>query len=515
MVIGVGNGILIDKLVRNDIFDKNVHFLFIEPFSDIDLSQETKNIILLNQHKLSFFHLSDFSSLLFSKYLARFVTIPVIILLHPNYLKANKRKIEEIISILKEGIEMQKLFNNTESRFAVDWIVEPLLNLEMVEESINLRHYKDRFEGETAILVSAGPTLHQNMPFVERMQKSCHLFAVGPALRPLMKNGIKPDYALSLDSSDTNYETHFKDINYDGVLIYETMSNHNIQKEHKGKKVVSKALTEQVTPLVFKDIFGFPNSVPSVAIFALQVIKFLGFNEVIFVGQDLALVGGKYYAEGVKNHTGMINTEEELSVINNRGEKVGTTKALKLFLDVFETIIKEFPKDSFRIINISEFGARIEGTEFLSPDKIVKNTVKKEIMIPEFPNEPIHPVNEFLNEMVENLILLKEIIKNADKKIENHLENQIFSKEDQMEMLNTFNEIAENKIVEQILLSNLTYIFDNIINKVVYYDQKSEYTLEDLFSITKELSSLYKIMDKYLEGIIKDSRITKIFENGV
>lgn len=515
VVIGIGNGILIDKLVRTDFFDRNVHYLFIEPFSEIKLSKETKDLIFLNQQKLSFFYLGDFSSLLFSKYLTKFVTIPVSIHLHPNYLKANKKKIEEVISVLKEGIEMQKLFNNTETRFAVDWIVEPILNLVMVEESINLRHYKDRFEGETAILISAGPSLHQNMSFVKRMQKSCHFFAVGPALRPLLKNGIKPDYVLSLDSSETNYETHFKDINYDGVLIYETMSNHKIQKEHKGKKVVSKAFTEQVTPLVFKDIFGFPNSVPSVAIFALQVIKFLGFSEVIFVGQDLALVGGKYYAEGIKNHTGMINSEEELSVINNRGEKVGTTKALKLFLDVFETIIKEFPKKHLRILNISEFGARIEGTEFLSPDKIVKNKVKKEIIIPELPNESLQSVNQFLHEMVENLIQLKETINNADKIIENHLEKQIFSREDQLEMLNTFKEIAENKIVEQIILSNLTYMFDNIINKVVYYDQKGEYTLDDLFNLTKELSSLYKIMDKYLEGIINDSRIKNICENSI
>jgi hypothetical protein len=510
VIIGVGNGVIIEELVQSNTFQNNVHFLIIEPFSDIRQSKHLSKIFSENPNKLSFYYLSDFTSLVFAKYLAKFAAIPVSIHLHPNYLKANKSKIEEIITILKEGIEVQKILNNTERKFAIDWIVEPLLNIRVMEKSINLKRLKGKFEGETAILVSAGPSLHENISFVQRMGESSHIFAVGPALRPLLINGIKPDYALSLDSSETNYKTHFKDIMYDGTLIFETMSNHQIQEQHKGKLIDSKALTEQITPFVFKDLFGFPHSAPSVAIFALQVIHYMGFKEVYLVGQDLALINGNYYAEGVKHHEGLSNIEVELFVDNNRGEKVGTTKALKLFLDSFEVIIRSFPKNSIDIFNISEFGAKIQGAEFLRSEKIIKKTLKKSVQYDDTPNRGIQHVDDFLLDFIHKLTSIKKEIERADKKIERHLLNKTFSSKAQQQMLKTFNEIANNEIVERVILSNLTFMFDNIINKIVYYDLKNEYTLQDLLTLTKELSALYKVMKKYIEEILEDRRLQSL-----
>ncbi len=507
VIIGTGNGLVIEKLVQSDAYSDNIHFLFIEPFSEINLSQYTSNTILKNIDKLSFYKLDGFSSLVFSKFLAKFATISVSIHIHPNYLRANKGKVEEVIAILKEGIDVQRILNNTEQKFAVDWIVEPLLNLKVMDQSINLKHYKDQFQGETAILVAAGPSLQENMSFIRRMARFSHIFAVGPAIRPLLKNGIKPDYALSIDSSDTNYQTHFMDLLYDGTLIFETMSNHRIQKEHKGQLVDSMALLEQITSLAYRDIFGFPHSVPSVAIFALLVIEYLGFKDVYLVGQDLALVNGNYYADGVKPHKGMSNSKADLFVENNRGEKVGTTKALKLFLDSFEAIIETFPKNSINIMNVSEFGARIKGTEFVDPDKVNDSTLKKVIQITAAPNQPKQPVAEFYHDFFDKLTAIKDEIESADKVLKGYLECRIFSKNEQLEMLQTFKEIAGNEIVERILLSNITFLFDSIINKVIYYDQKKEYTIEDLFALTKELSALYKLMAKYLTEILDDPRI--------
>jgi hypothetical protein len=509
VIIGVGNGVVVEKLIQSDSLDKNVHFLIIEPYSEVVLSDDTKNIINKNR-KISFFYLNKFSAILFSRFLSKFTSISTSIHIHPNYLKANKSIIESIIELLKEGVRIKKILNNTEQKFAIDWIIEPLLNLEAMEKSNNIQQFRGEFSGETAILVAAGPSLKKKIPFIKKMQDSCHIFCVGPALRPLLKNNIKPDYVLSIDSSEINYETHFKDLNYDGTLIFETMSNHNIQKNHKGSMIASKALGENLTTLLFNDNSGFSHSAPSVAIFTLEVIQHLGFSKVYLVGQDLALINGEYYSEGIKKHNGTNYSNVDLMVENNKGEKIETTRALKLFLDVFEWIISTFPENSMEIYNTSEYGAKIKGTRFVQAEHI-ENLLgrKKEILVEGDFFKPNQSVPNFINDFLSEMKALEKLLKLHLEKIKGYTDTREITKEEQLDLLVAFKEISGNKIIEEILLSNLTFIFDNIINKVVYFDHKQEYSHEDLFELLNELANLYKVIIKYIEEILADSRIQK------
>lgn len=513
VIIGIGNGLIVDRLIGSENFKKNVHYLLIEPFPQVSLSKETQKLISQNKDKLSFFYLSGFTAVIFSRFLSKFVSISTSIHVHPNYLRANKPIIENVIDILKEGIRVKKILNNTEQKFAVDWIIEPLLNTGNMEKSVNIHHFKDKFLGETAILVSAGPSLKEKIPFIRKMKDSCHIFCVGPALRPLLKNNIKPDYVLSIDSSRINFETHFNDLDYDGSLIFETMSNHNIQKQHKGNLIVSKAIGENVTSLLFNDNYGFPNSTPSVAIYTLEVIKYFGFNDVYLVGQDLALINGEYYSDGVKKHNGTDYSTVDLLVENNRGEKIETTMALKLFLDVFEWVISNFPQNSINVYNTSEYGAKIKGTEFVHTDKIISPSKrKKEIAISSNFNKPNKSVDLFIGEFINDLKSLKETLMEEIEKVKRYIESRKITSEEQFEMVIAFKEISENKLIEEVLLSNLTFIFDNIINKVIYFDQKEEYSNSDLFELTNELANLYEVIIKYIGEILKDSRIQQYLD---
>ncbi|WP_180968207.1 motility associated factor glycosyltransferase family protein [Cytobacillus massiliigabonensis] len=507
--IGVGNGVLLDTLMQSKVFEKNVHFLFIEPFSEIKLSEKHLSCIS-KSNKLSFFYLKDFTSLIFAQFISKYISIPICIQTHPNYLKANQKTVRECLKIIHEGTETKQILNNTEMKFAVDWIVEPLLNIQHISKSINIKALQGKFKGERAVLIAAGPSLKEHMDFLEERQDSYHLFSVGSALRALLKSGIHPDYVLSVDASNLNYATHFEGLDYKGTLIYETMSNSNIQKHHQGSLVVSRALTDNVTSHFFKDIYPFPNAAPSVAIYTLQVIAYLGFSEVYLVGQDLALIGGAYYAEGVKHHSGMKDLKDELWVENNQGVQVGTTKALKIFLESFESLIKTLP-ESLKIYNLSKLGAKIEGTKYVSSNMIELTEPKKSII---FERNTIQPsidkdLNVSIAEFLNKLDLLKIEVSEASKHLNRYIKIGLVSPDDMIKVVKRFRKVAKHQLLEDIILSRVTFMFDSIINKFAYFDDKGKYSSDDLLELVHELNRFYELVNTYINQLLADERLMK------
>ncbi|WNF22610.1 6-hydroxymethylpterin diphosphokinase MptE-like protein [Mesobacillus jeotgali] len=503
--IGFGNGSLLEVLLDDQIYKENVHFLFIEPFPELKISQNHKDIFQEVQ-KLSYINIEDFSSLLFAKFISKFISVPVEIKIHPNYSRVNQAKIKECLQIIEEGIQTKQILNNTESKFAVDWIVEPLLNTQNILRSINLKELQGRFAGERAMLVASGPSLKFNIDYIKKNKDSFHIFSVGSALRALSENEIQPDFVLSVDASDRNYETHFKGIDYKGNLIYETMSNSNIQNNHRGPLVVSRSLSDYVSPRTFKNLYSFPQASPSVAIYTLQVIAFLGFSEVYMVGQDLALINGEYYSKGIKHHEGMKDLKAELYVESNKGESIGTTRSLKIFLDSFEALVKTLPKN-MKLYNLSESGAKIDGVPYISTDSIsvgAKNNITIDCINLMSASKD---TNTILIEFIQELEILKREVEIAEKGLERILKLGVVSADDMGKVVKRFRNVSKHKILEEIILSQLTYMFDSIINKLVYFEKKQRYTSDDLLIFVKELNSFYKLVSSFVKDLLINERL--------
>lgn len=502
--IGFGNGALLKSLEKSEVFEQNIHFLFVEPFDEI-MSDNEHITSLVNNNKLSFFIAEDFNSVIFARFISKFTSIPVTIQVHPNYLKANSSRIRDCLRIINEGVETKQILNNTEVKFSVDWIIEPLLNTQHILRSINIKNLQGKFQGESAILAASGPSLKEHMEFLKENHESYHLFSVGSALRALLDNGVHPDYTLSVDASSRNFETHFKDLDYNGILIFETMSNSNIQKQHQGNLVVSNAASDRITSQMYNDLYTFTQASPSVAIYTLQVIAYLGFSKVYLVGQDLALVNGSYYASGIKHHAGMQDLKNELWVESNLGERVGTTRALKIFLDSFESLIKTLPKD-IQIYNLSKHGAKIKGTTFVDVNEMkmgIKNSIKFDSNHIQSTQNKDFSIKEFLL----RLDALQEEVKRANKNLRRLIQTGGVSPNDMVKVVKMFRGVAKHKVLEEIILSNLTFMFDSIINKFAYLEEKEKYISQDLLRMIKDLNRFYGLVEKYIGQVLEDERL--------
>lgn len=504
--IGFGNGTLLEKIINSRVYEEAAHILFIEPIKEIPISEKFIHLIREND-KVSFFYAHEFTSLTFATYLSKFISLPIKIEVHPNYQKIESSVIKDCLQRLREGISTREVLNNTEMKFAIDWIVEPLLNLKNIDRSIHIRDLKNKFAGEKAVLIAAGPSMKQNLSLIRELQSSAYLFAVGSALRVLLTNGISPDFVMSIDSSDTNYQAHFQDLNYEGTLIFETKSNSKIQNNHKGNLVVCGAVNDYVSSLFYPDLIKFPTTSPSVAIFGLQVITYLGFSEVYLIGQDLALVDGKYYAEGVKEYEAVKHIKADCWVENNQGQLVETTKGLKIFLESFETLIKFLP--DIKVFNLSEFGAKINGTQFLHPSKIQSMPDRKPISISNFSafNLKLND-SDIKTHFIEELKTLSMDVKKASDFVKKLHKIGSISPREMKKVLKMFRKVSNHEILHKVILANLTFIFNNLSNKFQYFETKDRYSNHDLLILTKELNHFYILVDKYIADILNDKRIS-------
>lgn len=295
VLIGIGNGDIIRNWIESS--GEYFHLLIIEPFDKVSLKSDLIELIQENEN-ISFFYYSELTTLSIVDFFQITIGIETKILVHPHYDKTDLNYLSELIDHLSQAQKLVKMNRNTEFVFRKEWVIQPLLNLQYTKEMTPVDVLKNKFKGQKAILCSSGPSLRENIEFVQRMKDYAYVFASGSAVNGLINNGVEPDFSVVFDASKINYEAHFKDSNYQGILIAGATVTTEILEEHKGEALFCNINSDYITQYIHDklDVFGASSSV---SILAMQLIYYMGFSEVYLVGQDLALLNGHYYAEGV------------------------------------------------------------------------------------------------------------------------------------------------------------------------------------------------------------------------
>lgn len=116
---------------------------------------------------------------------------------------------------------------------------------------------------------------------------------------------------------------------------------------------------------------------PSIAIVTLQLLYKLGFNPIILVGQNLAYVDDRHYADGIAyGDEKKINLEYKdrlYKVKDVYGNEIHTNFGFNLMRTHMEKYIQLMPDTT--IINTTRGGAHIEGTKFEFLETLIKEKV--------------------------------------------------------------------------------------------------------------------------------------------
>ncbi|MBN1765632.1 MAG: motility associated factor glycosyltransferase family protein [Sedimentisphaerales bacterium] len=244
---------------------------------------------------------------------------------------------------------------------------------------------KNRFKGEPAVIVSAGPSLGKNIELLREIRENVVVIAVQTTLKPLLAHGIVPDYVTSLDYHEASkrFFEGIEDLSQVHMVAEPKATWHVI--DYYRRRGPLSLLGNEFANLILRGT-GIENSIltagATVAHLSFYLAEYLGADPIIFLGQDLAFTDNVYYSpgnalheawRGEQNRFCAIEMKEWERIVRHRGilrkvedihgQEIYTDEQMFTYLQQFE---KDFAKSTAQIIDATEGGARKQNAQILS-----------------------------------------------------------------------------------------------------------------------------------------------------
>lgn len=342
----------------------------------------------------------------------------------PAYENIYSEEIILLMNSLKETIKNEKNSLAVNAAFQTRWTLNAIKNFPYLLKTPNILHDVDKaaFKEKPAIIVSAGPSLSdefENLRYIKD-HGLAYIFAVGSAVNAVIKQEIYPDAVCTYDPQSINYrviqiikDQEIKDVPliFGSTVGYETLENYPGQMLHM---IMSQ---DTISPyLLNHDEDGklsILHDAPSIAVVTFELLSKLGVGSIILVGQNLAYLQNRHYAEGISYGDGsefLPSNRNTLTVKNVYGEEVATNEGFNRMRSQLETYIQMFSQ--VKVINTTKGGAHIEGTEFMPLEKVMQLFLKGKVV-----NEDWYKVSNHYQE--KYLSLHFKEINAAYQKLEN------------------------------------------------------------------------------------------------
>lgn len=296
-----------------------------------------------------------------------------------NYAVLKSQELLELTQKVYDTCRTKMVDINTIKKFSKKWLLNTLKNISSINSSVayKLSDLKDKFTGQTALILAAGPSLTENIEKIKVNRDKFVIFAVNKVLRVLEANEIVPDFLVCLDAQNVNAtltglesfcaKTNcIMDLKSDSVLF--TKNFKRIFVSFSKNDTVVKKIAE------YNKIFTYENGGTATAMAFVAAVK-MGFSKIVFSGLDLAFKGDVIYSTGevmnkisetqIKVSTTPKNLVKVKSVT---GELVNTRDDYAAFIQHFETLIKDFGVKE--VYNTTSFGAAIDGMKNVKFDEL-------------------------------------------------------------------------------------------------------------------------------------------------
>ncbi len=242
---------------------------------------------------------------------------------------------------------------------------------------------EDLHRQETAIIVSAGPSLRKNRHLLLEARGKAVIIAVQTTLKPLLEMGVEPDYVMSLDYSEISAR-FFQDLPRDlkTELVADAKATDVIFDLYPGPiTLLGNDMADDLLRDALKPRTRL-RSGATVAHQAFYLAEYMGCEPIIFVGQDLGFSDGLCYTPGTSyddvwrpelDRFCTMEMKQWEQIVRERpilrkipdylGRPMYTEQRLFTYLQQFE---RDFAQSKARIVDATEGGAHKAGTRTLS-----------------------------------------------------------------------------------------------------------------------------------------------------
>ena len=284
-----------------------------------------------------------------------------------------------------------------------------LRNISTIIDYPGVKDLEGVFKGKPGVVVATGPSLNKNVKLLEDIYNKAVIVAVDGSVKVLKKHGLKPAHMVT--SLERVIETSF---------LFEGLTPDDVKDSYLAACPVIVPETYANFPgekiIIYRDFATFkwldiPKGIleigPSSANMAFKLLEFLGCDPIIIIGQDLAYgEDDKSHAEGfhygASFETG--RAANALTVEGNYTPSVKTTPTWYSFLKHYE---RDMSTHTGRVINATEGGAKIHGTELMTFAEAIEKYVIKDINVLETIKKRLKYPTEKVKQTQVNAVLKK------------------------------------------------------------------------------------------------------------
>lgn len=395
IVLGLGNGMHIRELLKKlsnfncvMVVEPSAE-LFYTMISDIDM----RDIFEDSRVILEVTGISDGVLLEFMANMIDYSTFKITEI-HSlnNYNRVYQDSYKYIVDTFKSTVELIIMDRNTHVSFSNVMMKNLLFNYNDIIEQYTINELKKQFDNIDkseipAIIVAAGPSLDKNVKELKKAEGKALIIVVDTALKPVLNAGIEPDLAVMVDPNKPLILFEHEKVK-DIPMVVSYKANHKVLEKQNARRFYFGEPSQYITYIYKKhtglDIEGLPNA-GSVANVAFSLAVYLGFKNIILVGQDLAFKGNKShvssaYGENV-DKAFMTKVTQIIQVEGIDGGMVETMKNMKAYLRWFEHQI--IIHNDIEVIDATEGGAKKKGAVIMTLEEAIRNKCKGNINVSE------------------------------------------------------------------------------------------------------------------------------------
>ena len=432
ITFGIGLCYLLDE-----VYDKYPSKIYVyEP--DIKLLHFVLNNVDISEHLASGrVFVSDKLDEIMQKLSETFISNDKVEIVYlKNYALIKSQELIELTQKVYETCRTKLVDINTIKKYSKTWLMNTLKNISYINNSTayKLSDLKNKFNGQTALILAAGPSLMENIEKIKANRNKYVVFAVNKALRTLDANGITPDFVVCLDAKAINSSfVGLDDFCRKTNCITDLYSDSAVFSKNFKRVFVSFSKNDFVVKKLseYNKIHSYENGGTATAMAFVAAVK-MGFDKIIFSGLDLAFKNETMYATGESvnkisdTQIKVSNTIKNLTKIKSvMGDFVLTREDYAAFVQHFEILIKEL-KVTSEIYNTTSFGAAINGIKNVKFEDIHLSGISTgipfilgeltpfKLNLEEWTKEELKMINEIISLISKNVsptVLISAIVK--------------------------------------------------------------------------------------------------------
>lgn len=508
IIIGVGNAVFLEDMLKNVDKNRIVHLIEFKEVIDIIFSQvSVKKMALEKINNLAVidkeFVIDELLSRIFSKTNMKFK-----IFVLPQYERLFKKEVDQTFEKIKKIINEKKTNIYTNHNYQKLWIYNSIINFKHVISTPNFLDLKNHdFSKSMALLIGAGPSLSFDLDRLKEISDSntCYIFAIGSAYKSLIKKGVRIDAIFSYDPTELNADVlaEYYEKGVEAPICFGSSI---------GFKAIRKVNYEKAFHmLTSQDYFGqyllegkksdIINDAPTIAVIALQALAKIGFGSVAFVGQNMAYLDGKNYADGIVYDRLKGKTyESDLKILDVFGNEVSTMKGYVSTRDILQHIIEATPKIDY--VNTTYGGADIKGAPYTPLKDMTFDQYEKNIdLLRDCPKNhyQMDKITERFYSVVEDRKVFLQLLNDGILyiyKVKEMLDN---NSADEVETLialqETYNGICKTKYFE-ILMSKLERNYINIFESSIVEINRERDIYKKYENVYSKMGTLFSLLNK-------------------